>query len=65
MGFTLANVCYSGPGCIQTRSGRFQDEARQGDWGRVLRLRAAFEGSSGLWFLVEDRAVKGRAGKLV
>ena len=46
MGFTIANVCYLGPGCLKARSGRFQEESRRkhGEWHTS---RIAFKGKAG------------------
>ena len=64
MGFTIANVCYLGPGCLKARSGRFREEARRKRWDEWHTSRLAFKGKAELWFLVEGGAGRDRAGKL-
>lgn len=63
MGFAVANVCDSGPGCIENWvGGVVQDQAREGirmGLGEHHRHRTGFQGGAELGFLVED------AGKLV
>lgn len=61
MGFTIANVCYSGPVCIKARSGRFQDEARRG-FGQSVMVQGSIKGRAELLFLGEHVAVRGRLG---
>lgn len=63
MGFTIANVCYSGPVCIKARSGRFQDEARRG-FGQSVMVLESIKGRAELLFLGEHVAVRDKAGKL-
>lgn len=47
MGFTIANVCYLGPGCLKARSGRFQEEARRKHGDEWHMSRIAFKGKAG------------------